>query len=378
MGWGLRFLLQSYWEGKGEVGPAVMKPYEYSQGFVIPFLRTIVPSGEIVIVTFNHPNGLVVPIRWLGYGESEPADPFSGPTSKLTEAPSTSQALEISCSDAIVIDTFLGGTFTIRETLPHSPSGIVDIDFDPYRLKLVNSSIKQGSIIWECTAIEEGSTQVIVDLIPSLPKPGELGLALVRTVYIINVYPPMTELCLQLKPGTLPGLTSTSAVIGRPPKFLDRVQQAVDIVRKTHPEAELVYVLATRLKVLPMSADPAKLSTLFCMLAIKDGTATVESKGLSEWEDPTFTNDLPPVGEKDFGLVGLHDIVIATIAMREAGIDVDIKEARLSQPFYQVGIPEQQPFYAFKLVDNAIVKVGAKDLHVIPEVGPEKEKLNGA
>ena len=128
---GLRFFLQGY--PLGEIGPAVVKPYTKCQRFIIPYLKRIDPSGEIIIVTLNHPDGKAVKVRWLGCGDSESADLGSLPTSQLSAAPATSEAAQTPISDVIVIDTVVGKMFTIKEILPRSPSGTLDVDFSPYQ-----------------------------------------------------------------------------------------------------------------------------------------------------------------------------------------------------------------------------------------------------
>ena len=54
----------------------------------------------------------------------------------------TAGTMQISCPDPFEINTIVEGSVSLKELLPHSTSGILDVDFDPLLLKLENASVK--------------------------------------------------------------------------------------------------------------------------------------------------------------------------------------------------------------------------------------------
>ena len=383
---GIHFKRDRHWYGGfraqlrgwiGGIGPAritVQKPYDYKQDFIVPDLPIVVPSNEVIIVTSNHPNGQAVPIHWLGYGEDEPNDPFAFKASKSLDQPSTSASPKVLSADTVLIDTLVGGTFTIKEALPPTSTGIIDIDYNPYLLKIDGSGVSQGNITWTFTAIEGGVSTIIVDLIPSLPSPGEVGLALVRTIYkVVALYPVDTG----------PGPVVTASDDGETLTFLGRVNEAVNIVQKKWKEAELLNVLATRpWIVFPPSQDPVDLSALYVTFRVEKGTVVIRSKGIDGWHKPELLGGVPPLGIEQYNIKGLKDIVPAYHALRKAGVRDLIQNVNLNKPLLEgPSVPERQPWYNFRLENGETTKVGAEDLKVELPVNintNKKAATNGA
>ena len=272
-----------------------------------------------------------------------------------------------------------------HQSSPTSSSGILDANFDHYHLKLNNARVQQGELIWDFTALEEGASHVVVNLIPTLPKPGEEGLALrVRTVYVINAHWPVTDLAARLNASTLSGSISTSAVPSRYITFLDRVNEAVGIVGKDERGigAELREVYAFPLMMVSTSVGVASFPELYCTFKTKDGVASIHSEGKCGWSAPSFLpGEIPPFGTKSFETAGLYDIVTAADAMYDKiGRCHHIKRATLYEESGEVIIPEKdRPYYTFTLGDDSTVKVGARHPDVeIRGFESDKKKVNGA
>ena len=375
---GLRFSLLGF--DAIDFGCTLLKHYSISRRVDIPNLNRIAPSNEIIIEDCEHPNGLIVPVHWLGYGESEPTNLGLFSTSQFKAAPTPASPPQISSSDPIEIIAFIGQEFQIKEILPQSPTGTLDVDFDSYHLKMVNADVKQGSLNWYFKPIEGGTSRVTVDLVPSHPKPGELGLALIQKTYIVKVAWLTADSESQGKAGKPSGSLSAPSGDGEILSFLGRVNKAVNIVRKARPDLdpELIYVGATNLYVIA-SIGPGELAALVCIFRTKEGLAMIHSRGWGEWDAPYFLEDLPPFGIKPFALEGLKDIQLAIQAMREKHIYGRIERASLSEYLPPPQILEEQPFYEFTFFDGRVVRVGARDLNVgVPGPDSAKEKPNGA
>ena len=375
---GLRFFLEAY----SHVGPRhfVEKSYSIDQPFHIPNLNRIVLTGEIIIITYNHPKGLLVPVYWLGLDDSKPTVPGSTPTSELKLAPAADGAVQALVADPVKLYTPVGGTVSIRANLNQiTVVGSIDVDFDPQSLAMQNADFKQGALYWTFKALERGTLVVTVNQYPFPPTPRKPDEAPWSWIYIVYAGLPVTSSSSPGTAGALSGPPATPLKTGLTLSFLGFVFETFRIINKSRPglEPELIYVDATN----PLPTAKGELSVLVCMFKTKEGSATIHSKAWGEWDEPCFTREPPPRDLEPFAIEDLKDIEAAKEALRKAGILQGVEEARLSRVRLEIQPIEIQPYYTFTLVDGAIVQVGAIDLSTREperESEPAKGKLNGA
>ncbi len=151
---GLKFVLGAW---TGPIGPK-SQPYKFNEAFKIHLPSPVFPSGNVTIVTANHPNGQVVPIHYLGLlqdtagltaATATDADGSSNGTAKLT--PGSKQ-----------INVLFKEPFTITASARVPEFGSVDINFDTKMLTLVDASIENTNIVWTFNSLETGDTQIMV------------------------------------------------------------------------------------------------------------------------------------------------------------------------------------------------------------------------
>lgn len=355
---GLKFELLA-WSGPHAAGT---RKYEYSQSFNIANLRLVDPDGSVVIVTANHQSGQIVPVRWLGYGVgNKTLDPPLGSSPVSSEQQSATDAPKTFDAEVVNITVLFKEKFTIQESTPTTRSGSVQVQYSPFALTLQNASIEFENIVWTFNSLETGRTQVVVNI-----GSGFGGLT-IRKVYNVNV--------IVLDNSLIAGDALSGTAKGPLHEilsFLGRVNVALDIVRRTAPEAQLLTVDATlpRGVVYPV-IDPLRLSQLECVFKTKSGTAIIRSTGWGEYGPPIF---LPHsrVGVAVINLEDIIDIVPAADAMRAAGIDLTFWSAELTHPVVAPDQLHDEPYYIFHMIDGSYVFVGAKDKEVIVNRAGEK------
>ena len=369
---GLQFSLRGYPQGGSPFYQEIVKDYSHDEFFITLGSPGSGPPLEVIILTSNYPNGHVVPVRNLGARDPDVSENTESLISINAVGPLRApRAVE----REVELDTRVGGRFTLREILP-SESGSVDIDFDPYRLKLEHASISQGSMNWKFTAMEEGNSIIIVDRIPSMETAANTSPIHFRTLYVISVaYAEQFSTKAFGSEGQFNGLsaastapmTSGDAAAIHGITFIGRVKKALDIVKKERPEAETVKVHATPMVFAPPPEDdPLVLSQLECTFKVDGGTATMQSIGLDRWEDPEITKNANPPSTKPFDINKVVDIVPAVQAMVDKKVHIDLKRSELYEPFEEVRIPDQQqPYYHFQMEGDAVVLVGAIDKGVV-------------
>jgi hypothetical protein len=153
---GLKFALE------GWTGPITSQTQEYKveDSFSIQLPSPVTPSGTVIVVTANHPQGIIVPIRFTGLvppptTEGEPPQDRSAsnvPTSDLTEL--------VAADDQI--NVLFKVPFSIKADAKVPEFGSVDIKFDPEFLVLQSASIQNTDIVWNFDSLKTGHTQVIV------------------------------------------------------------------------------------------------------------------------------------------------------------------------------------------------------------------------
>ena len=180
---GLKFDLQAW---SGPYGLGIEEQHQYSQDFDMPNLNHVDPSGYVIIVTQNHPKGVRVPIRWMGYREPDDGgdDDLLGAAatesvSKLTAADEPSPVIH--SAQPVPVVAMVGLPFTINALVPDSASASVDMQYNRLTLTLANAGIELGKLLWTFDPLVLGKTYVVVTAIPNLGGP------IVRTFYIVDV-----------------------------------------------------------------------------------------------------------------------------------------------------------------------------------------------
>lgn len=155
---GLKFTLMAW---SGPIGQKMQK-YDHRQAFSIGLPSPVYPSGKVIIVTANHPEGVEVPIRFTGLKPEEN-------TGKL-EAASDSETASLA-KHPVAADVLPGHTrlnvlyktqFNVKAAANVPKGGSVDIAFDTKYVQLVNTSIQDGEIVWTFFANEMGNTEIVV------------------------------------------------------------------------------------------------------------------------------------------------------------------------------------------------------------------------
>ncbi|MCB2408811.1 hypothetical protein [Hymenobacter lucidus] len=157
---GLKFQLMG-WTGPLK-DPESYSPYTHQQSYAIQLPSPAFPSNSLLIVDENHPEGLVVDIRFTGGIPTSQADqgnaaapaasPDSGPATPLDEH----------------VTVMLGENFSIKAAASSPPIGTVTIKYDTTVLELLHSRIENLYIVWTLRPLRSGSTQVFVTTYLSL------------------------------------------------------------------------------------------------------------------------------------------------------------------------------------------------------------------
>lgn len=155
---GLKFTLQAW------TGPLTGKQqkYEHQQAFQMLLPSPAFPSGNVIIVTANHPTGIEIPIRYSG---------IIPPTANavLTEA-TAAETTDIE-KNAVVADTTPGHTqlnvlfktrFNISANAHVPTNGSVTITYDAKYVQQIAASIYNNEIVWTFFASEMGDTEITV------------------------------------------------------------------------------------------------------------------------------------------------------------------------------------------------------------------------
>ncbi len=151
---GLKFVLGAW---TGPLGPK-SQPYKFDESFKIHLPSPVYPSGNVIIVTANHPNGQVVPIHYLGLLQ-ETAGLTAAPAS---EAGGSANGLAKLTPGTKHINVLFKEPFTITASARVPEFGSVDVNFDTKMLTLVDATIQNTNIVWTFNSIEMGDTQILV------------------------------------------------------------------------------------------------------------------------------------------------------------------------------------------------------------------------
>ncbi len=156
---GLKFTLMAW------VGPLGhnKQAFEFQQSFPIALPSPVYPSGNVIIVTSNHPDGLTVPIHYAGLQPHELADQQLKAASDKEVA---SQAKGTSVPGILPGHTRLNvlykTQFTVKASAIVPKMGSVNIKFDKTYVELVNTGIEDTDIVWTFQANKMGHTPIVV------------------------------------------------------------------------------------------------------------------------------------------------------------------------------------------------------------------------
>lgn len=157
---GLKFALH------GWTGPSVkQQPYTWEQAFDIQLPNRATPSNTVIIVTANHSNGEVVPIRWLGL-KGQPAKDRDDITWN-DSAPSEPQSLS---AEGVQLNELFKEPFTIKQAAGVPKGGSIQIKFDPAYLTLTGSGIQDVDINWTFNSLQTGNTKICVTVQGGIAK----------------------------------------------------------------------------------------------------------------------------------------------------------------------------------------------------------------
>ncbi|KAI9856324.1 MAG: hypothetical protein M1813_009160 [Trichoglossum hirsutum] len=336
---GLKFELE------GWVGPITgeTSPYTHQQAFPMQLPNRVFPSGYVIIIDANNPEGVQVPIRYTGLlgADAKDAAPQSQGTAQ-TPAPTTASADNSDNIQTIVpgevnINVLYKESFDIKEAAAVPSHGRVTVTFDPKFLELQDASIQDKDIVWTFNSLQTGRTQVIVNI--------EGGIA---QFHITKVYDIFVFLPLLHPPHTEEVLT-----------FIGRVNVAINIIKQKYPEAAFFSVDGTSSNGKPVN-DPSGITHLKVACRVDKGAAIIESTGWNEWGSVKFlpimvTENLIPWPVK-------MDAIKANSLMRQAGVEGPYTAMDLNWPIYP---GDTEPYYFFSMVDGTTVRVGVNSGKVI-------------
>lgn len=348
---GLKFTLEGwtppFW-GRPE------EPYKWQQAFEIQLPSRATPSNTVIIVTANHPNGEVVPIRWLEL-KNQPTKERDDIT-WYKSAPSEPQSLS---TESVQLNELFKEPFTITHAAAVPKSGSVQIKFDPAFLTLTGAGIQDADINWTFNSLQTGNTTITVTV------QGGVSKYTYQVVYNVRIF------VLDGSPsfGAPKALTATLPATANGDdeslSFLGRVNIAVRLVQERYPDAQLYEVDATPNH--PGSVnDPNELAHLKVVFNVRkngeQGTAIIFSVGWGEFGPVQY---VPKRWLGDAVIPwppeGLTEPTKADAILKRSGYTKPYFSMTLRQPVYR---GDRQPYYIFTLVNYTNVLVGAKDGHI--------------
>ena len=323
---GLKFELYGW---TGPLGQGA-EPFACETSFQIELPSPVIPSGEAVIVTRNHPKGKVIPIEGLPNPEK---------SLSVSNPPSSSQSVG-GLESGTQINTLFREPFEIQQDAKVPKFGSIDIVFDPTFLTITNAGIDDGNIVWTFNSLQTGNTQVVVTI------HGGIATFIIRKIYNIRIF------VLDATPNPSDKILS----------YLGRVNIAVRIVKEQYPDAELYVVEATLPRgVICPTPNPLGLSQLSAVFRAKEGTVIIRSTGWGEWARPQYIAE--PWGDCHVIPWPIKmDITDAAAILRKAGYKDDLWECTLRHPLGPSRKPYDEPYYIFLLAPSRErVFVGVND-----------------
>ncbi|KAI5806126.1 hypothetical protein EDC01DRAFT_785643 [Geopyxis carbonaria] len=321
--------------------------YDYSQDIPIDLPNRAYPSGDVIIVTANHPKGEVVPIRWGGL-----RPPIKANVSSSSNPPAASPSQNTILSPpTTAINTLLGEPFTIHTGSEVPKMGKVKIAFDNTFLSMQNADIEDPNINWIFNSHQTGHTQAVVTTMG-----GIAGFHITRVVDI-NIF--VLDTVAVPEEGD-----KDKDKAGLPLSFLGNVNIAVRIVSAAFPGAELYEVNATLPRGVVMPTESAaNLSQLKVVFRSGKGTVIIKSTGWGSWSKPVY---IPQPWLEDVVIPWPIKMEIdeAVKLMKGAGHTGPFWNCTLRHPLGPPGEPDYEPFYIFAMANGRYVFVGVNDKKV--------------
>ncbi|MES2487519.1 MAG: hypothetical protein V4581_16430 [Bacteroidota bacterium] len=172
---GLKFTLQAW------TGPLTGKDqhYTHQQAFNISLPSRVYPSGSVTIVTANHPEGIIVPIRFTGL------PPHSNGLKAATAAEAKTAKTDAVASATpghTNLNVLYKTQFEIKAQAAVPTGGSVHISYDTKHVQLVGSKVHDREIVWTFFAAEMGDTQVVVT------TSGGIATYIMEQVYDVKIF----------------------------------------------------------------------------------------------------------------------------------------------------------------------------------------------
>jgi hypothetical protein len=133
--------------------------YTHEQKFNVSLPNPVYPSGNVVIVTQNYPQGKVVAIH--GLGMTSTADNNAELASANGTNVPTNEPMVLTPEDQYLTE-IINTPFTIKQSADVRQFGSIDVQFDTNFLVMQTASLQNGNIVWTFKPIKTGSTQVVV------------------------------------------------------------------------------------------------------------------------------------------------------------------------------------------------------------------------
>lgn len=327
---GLKFQLE------GWTGPLhdSHSPYSYQQDFDILLPNPVTPSGNVIIADANHPDGVVVPIHFLGLA---PPAGNKGAPKQVPGTENTAQPQLLS-SDDEQINALFKTAFQIKESTDVPKFGQVSLKFDSNYLNLQQAGIQDKNIVWTFNSLQTGNTQVVVTVA------GGIAPYVLTKSYDIRIFvldQPLADTSI-----------NEQAILS----FLGFVNIAVRLVREKYPEAQLYEVEAAAPNRKAVT-NPIGLSQLKIVFRVAKGTAIIKSTGWGEFAPIEF---IPAPWLEDVVIPWPIDMdaAEANTLLRKAGYTGDYAFMTLRHPLYPGA---NQPYYIFTIENGPYVFVGVND-----------------
>jgi len=354
---GLKFSLQGW---TGPLTPGT-EPYKWTQDVKIQLLTPyyVVNPKQIIVVTADQPNGVVVPIEWLN-SDNPPKDSTSAPLSNSAdladEKSSPSSAIEpVQPSKDLWV--LFDMEFEVVDAHELSKDIRANVNYDQQFLVMKDAGTPNGKLTWIFNSLKTGNTQITVTTTIAPGPTGGQPIALAVTTYNVHIFVlPLASLKLYLGSG-------------EKESFLANVGAILNKVQTKYPDAKLYEVEAGLPKPeSPPTTDPTQLTKLRVVFQNADNTTvTITSQeDWGEWNEPVL---IPQPW--------LEDIVIPWPIEMDIVKAAKILEDKYTAPFFACTlrhplqgpdskIPDQ-PYYIFGTGDFTWYLVGVNDGQVYVE-----------
>ncbi|MEM8906652.1 MAG: hypothetical protein AAGD05_02295 [Bacteroidota bacterium] len=315
---GLKFSLGG-WTGPltGETSP-----YKHVQKFNISLPSPVINSKSVIIADAENPNGKEVMIEYVLDGA------VPNVSSKRLATASTNTV-----GNHKHVTALYKQPFEIRQSVPTTTGGNVNIQFDKTALDLVNAIYDNGEIVWTFNSLHTGNTQVVLTI------GGGIATYVYQVVYDVSVIV----------------LDQQNMTVNTQLSFLGMVNIAVKKVRAKYPNAELYEVDAVATG--GPTTNPNSIDKMKVVFRAGRGTAIITSTTWGEF-GPVQYIDQPWLEDVVIPWPIEMDLVEANNLKNKAGFTGTYTTVTLRWPLYP-GV--KQPSYIFGMTDGEYVFVGVYD-----------------